>query len=145
MKKWIIILLSLIAIGAIVAVIFYKFYVNKAHKDIENADADYKLKTEVLYKEYTSTKAHADSLYNGKVVQISGKVDKIETSDTLVIAVFTFAKDDFGDAGIRCTMLKKHNEDAKKIAVGTVISVKGLCSGYNDTDVILEKCSIVKE
>ena len=122
----------------------YKFYINKPHRDIEKADPDFTLKTENLYKEYTKNKVHSDSLYNGKVIQISGKVDKIETTDSLVIAVFVFSKDDFGDAGIRCTMLPKYNNELKNIIKGTEINIKGACSGYNDTDVILEKCSLVK-
>jgi hypothetical protein len=34
--------------------------------------------------------------------------------------------------------------DVVKIAPGTVVSLKGLCAGYNDTDVILENCSLEK-
>jgi len=105
MKNWIKIVLILIGVAAITALIVYKFYINKPHKDIEKADADFTVKTENLYKEYTSNKTHSDSLYNGKVIEISGKIDKVETTDSLVILVAVFSQDDFGDAGIRCTML----------------------------------------
>lgn len=145
MNKWLKIILVLAAIGIVVAVMVYKFYINKPHPDFENLPADFKLKAEVLYNDYISDKAAADLKYNGKIVELSGKVSTIETADTLVVAVFVFKQGDFGDEGIRCTMLPKYNEETKKIAAGTDVKIKGFCSGYNETDVILEKGSLVKE
>jgi hypothetical protein len=50
----------------------------------------------------------------------------------------------FGDEGIRCTMLSKFNEKAKDLVDNTNVKLKGYCTGYNDTDVIIEKCIIVE-
>ncbi len=145
MKKWMKISLAIVAVAIISSLAVYKFYINKPHKDIEHATPDFTLNSMKLYKEYTANKKHSDSLYNGKVIELSGKVDKIEVTDSMVIAVFVFSKGDFGDEGIRCTMLPKFNEDAKKIMPGTTVNVKGACSGFNDSDVILEKCSLIKD
>ncbi len=145
MKKWLKIILILFAIGIIAAGLVYKFYINKAHPDYEKLPADFKMKAEVIYNEYVKDKKASDSIYNGKVVEISGNVAKIESVDTLVVVTFVFKQGDFGDEGIRCTMLPKYNEETKKIATGTEVKIKGFCSGYNDTDVILEKGSLVKE
>ncbi|MEI8203037.1 MAG: hypothetical protein WCH34_08510 [Bacteroidota bacterium] len=145
MNKWVKIILILFLVGIVAALLVYKFYINKPHPDYEKLPADFKLQTEVLYNEYVKDKKAADTKYNGKVVELSGKVSKIETSDTLVMITFVFKQGDFGDEGIRCTMLPKYNEETKKIASGADVKIKGFCSGYNDTDVIIEKGSLVKE
>ena len=74
-----------------------------------------------------------------------GKLSKIEASDSLVTAVFVFGQGDFGDEGIRCSMLPKYSFEAGKLQPDGEIKVKGYCTGYNETDVILEKCSIINQ
>jgi len=145
MNKWLKIALILAAIGIVAAILVYKFVINKPHPDFENLPSDYKLKAEVLYNEYVKDKAASNTKYNGKIVEITGILSNIESADTLVVAAFVFKQGDFGDEGIRCTMLAKYNEEIKIIAPGTEIKIKGFCSGFNDTDVILEKSSLVKE
>lgn len=144
MKTWIKIVLILFVIGVVAAFLIYKFYINKPHQDIEKSTADYSLTAESFFKEYTANKDSADKKYSGKVIEISGPVSKIETIDTLVVAIFVFRQGDFGDEGVRCTMLHNYDDETKKIAVGTQLRIKGFCSGYNDTDIILEKSSLVK-
>ncbi len=156
MKKWIKIILILAIAGIIAAVLVFKFYINKPHKDIENAKAEYTFKADELYTEFKSNN-NADSLYADKVIEISGSISKIETpTDSLVVAVFSQKKDTTqtntddlfaeldADGGIRCSMLFKYNEDAKKIVVSSPIKIKGLCIGKQGSDIIFEKCSIVK-
>jgi hypothetical protein len=144
MNKWLKIILIVVVLGLIAAFLVYKFYLNKSKPDIENTTAAYSLTAENLFKEYTTAKATADPKYNGKVLEITGTLAKVETIDTLVVAVFVFNQGDFGDEGIRCTMLHKYDEETKTIPAGTAVKIKGFCSGYNETDVILEKSSLVK-
>ncbi|MEI6695755.1 MAG: hypothetical protein WCO13_06785 [Bacteroidota bacterium] len=156
MKTWLKISIIVVVIGIIAAFVVYK-YINKPNMDIEKAKAEFSLKADDLYKEYTANSAKADSLYNGKVIEINGNVTTIETpSDTLVVAVFeqkqdtTQAKTDdlLGDlnanGGIRCTMLTNHCEETKKTAPNTALKIKGLCKGLAGADLIFVKCSIVK-
>jgi uncharacterized protein (DUF1330 family) len=145
MKKWIKIILVLAVLGVVSALLVYKYYINKPHPDFENLPADFKVKAEVLYKEYVSDKTAADLKYNGKVVEISGKLSTVESADTLVIATFVFKQGDFGDEGIRCTMLSKYKEEVKSIPSGSEVKIKGFCSGYNNVDVIMDKCSLNKK
>ena len=63
---------------------------------------------------------------------------------SLVIVVFEFSQGMFGPEGIRCTLLPEHNLDANGWKAGGEMLVKGFCTGYNDTDVILEKCILIK-
>jgi len=74
--------------------------------------------------------------YNGKIIEIIGKFVKIESNDSLSVVVFVFKQGDFGDEGIRCTLLPHCKQHAAQLNPGAEIHIKGLCAGYNDTDVI---------
>ena len=82
--------------------------------------------------------------YNGKVIQISGKYSGIEENDTLSVIVFSFKQGIFGDEGIRCILLTRYKNIKNNLPKDSLISIKGFCSGYNETDVILTNCSIQK-
>ncbi len=143
MNKWFKIILIFAALGIVAALVVFKFYINKAHPDYENLPPDFQLTTEALYNEYIKDKASAELKYNGKLIELNGKITNTEQVDTLIVVTFVFKQGDFGDEGIRCTLLPKYNENVKTFSTGSDIRIKGYCTGYNDTDVILEKSSIV--
>lgn len=145
MKKWIKIIGILALLGILAAVLIWFFYVNKPHRDYENADPDQIVAAEQMFTQFRSNKLMADSLYTGKVVQISGPIRKVETNDSIVVAIFIFDQGMFGDEGIRCWMLPNQHAGLKDYKVNSIITIKGYCTGYNDTDIIIEKSSIVKE
>jgi uncharacterized membrane protein len=145
MKTWMKILLALFVIGLLAAFLVYKYVYNKQHPDYENIEASVKLSTTDLYRAFKNSKESATRQYGGKVIAITGKLSKVETADTLVTAVFVFEQGMFGDEGIRCTMLKKFNEPANRLQPDGDVTIKGYCTGYNDTDVILEKCSLITQ
>jgi hypothetical protein len=145
MKKLLKIGLVLSVIGIIAAVLVWKFYINKPHEDIDNATPAYSLSTEEIWKQYTSDLKNADSLYTGKVIELSGSLSGVYKNDSLVSVIFVMAADSmFGDKTIGCQMYKKHNVEAAALAVGAKVKIKGFCTGYNDTDLIFNKCSIIK-
>ena len=144
MKNWIKILIGLAVVGMIVAFLGYKFVYNKQHPNYENMEADFKIGAKDLYEAFKTDAATAGQKYNGKVVEISGVASNVEAVDSLVVAVFAFEDGMFGSQGVRVTMLPKFNDGIKNHASVEEIVLKGFCSGYNDTDVIIEKGSIVK-
>jgi len=143
MKLWIKIALVLVLIGIIVALLVFKFIINKPHQDYEKATPDYTLNAGALYDECKTNKENSNKLYSGKIIEITGKLTRVESVDTLTIAVFSFEQDMFGEKGIRCTMSKKQSTDAKKLKPDGIVRIKGYCTGYNGTDVIIEHCSLV--
>jgi hypothetical protein len=145
MKTWLKILIGLFVLGIIAFFVVYKFVYNKPHPDYETMNADYTLGARDIYQAFRDSRDAATRQYNGKVIEITGKLSKIEASDSLVVAVFVFNQGMFGDEGVRCTMLKKFNDGAKKLQPDGDVRVKGYCTGFNDTDVILEKCSIITQ
>ncbi len=144
MKKWLIVLLVLFVLGLTGAGLVYKYIYNKPHRNFEMAKPDFVLPAKELFESYRNMRKDAEQKFNGKVLDISGKLKSVEVSDSLVIVVFTFAEGLFGDEGIRCTMLPKYNAEAEDLSPDAAIEIKGYCTGYNDTDVILEKCSLIK-
>jgi len=145
MKMWIKILIGLLIFGTIAAICAYYFLYNKPHPDFEKMEAAFTIPAQELYLAYTTNKTEADKKFTGKIISITGLLKKIEAPDSLVIAVFVFEQGDFGDEGIRCTFLSKFGEQANKLIPEAEVKLKGFCTGFNDTDVILEKCSILTQ
>jgi hypothetical protein len=144
MKAWIKVVLILFIIGLTAAILIWFFVINKPPQNIEKSKVAFTLNAKELYDSYKNDKRKSDSLYNDKVIVIAGVLSKVEKSDSLVIADFTFETDPmFGDKGVRCTMLPKYNLSMSHAMPGTQIKIKGQCKGYAD-DVILEHCSVLK-
>lgn len=144
MRKWIIIAISLLVLGIIGAGIGYKYVYNKPHRDFDQATPDHVLSSAELFSSYLTDRTASENKYNGKVIQISGKLTSLEHTDSLHIVVFAMQEGMFGDEGIRCTLLPKYAGEAHNYSSNDLIMLKGYCTGYNDTDVILEQCSILK-
>jgi len=144
MKLWIKIIFVLIVLGFIGAILVYFFIYNKPHPDIEKMEPAYSVSAEDLYNSFISNRKVSEEKYNGKVIEITGILSKIEASDSTVIIVFVFNQGMFGDEGIRCSVLEKFHSEARSLQPESMVRIKGYCSGYNDTDVILEQSAIVK-
>jgi len=143
MKKWLKIIGVLAGIGIVAAVLFFVFVINKSHPDYEKEDAAYILEAKVLFDQYRSGFEATNEKYLGKVIQITGNLNKVELADSATIAIFVFEEGMFGDEGIRCTMMSKFNDQCKLHPINTEITIKGYCTGYNETDVVLSHGSIV--
>ena len=145
MKKIVKIGIILAVIGVIAAAFIWKFYVNKPHDDIDKATPAYSMTTEEIWKSYNANLKTADSIYTGKVIEITGNLSRIDKNDSLVSVIFVMDADPmFGDKTISCQMYKKHNDEAASLVKGSSVKIKGFCTGYNDTDIIFNKCSIIK-
>ena len=144
MKKWLKFLLVLGFLGIVAVFLIYKFYINKPHPDFEAAVPEYVISANDLFDQYVKDKSSADKLYTGKVIQIEGILSKKDVNDTNVYLIFVYNEGMFGDEGIRCRLLPKYNRLAtEEIEINSDIEIKGFCAGYNETDVILDKCSIL--
>jgi hypothetical protein len=144
MNRWLKILLILIIIGVIAAILVFVFVYNKPHADYEKMEPDYRLSASELYNSFKTNAVEAQKIYNGKVLEINGSMTKFESNDTMVTAIFVFNQGVFGDEGIRCVMLPSYFDDIRKMHPGFNCKIKGFCAGFNDPDVILEQCSVIK-
>lgn len=130
-----------ILLGIIGAIAVY-LYVNKPHPDYAGLEPDYTLRAESLYYEFKENPESAAAKYNGKMIKITGKPYSTEKADTMLIIVYAFEEGLFGAEGIRCSVLPEFKKKINENNFSDDFSIKGFCVGYNDTDVILEKCSI---
>lgn len=142
MKLWLKILLGLIVTGLAAAVLVYQFYYNKPHKNYEKEKPALSVRAKQLFTEYLQNQPLADKKYLDKLVEIEGTIMRVETVGSLVVVVFAYQVGPLGDEGIRVTMLESYNEGSKKLNVFRPVKLKGVCQGYNGTDVIFEKGSI---
>lgn len=143
MKKIGLIAIVLVILAGAAAFIVYKYVYNKPHPDYVKEKADLTLAAKRLWTDYSMNKAIADPKYTGKIIEIKGSIMRVETVKNLVIVVFAYKKGEFGDEGIRVTMLPDYNQAAKGINPFKDVRIKGLCTGYNGQDVIMENGSII--
>jgi len=142
MKKLLKIGAGLAVLGILAAVYVWFFVYNKPHRDYQNAEADFIVSAETCYNQYAGN-AEKSKQYLDKVLQVEGIPSSIESTDSTVIVVFAFSSGMFGDEGIRCIMLPNQHDKTNNLVLTENISIKGYCTGYNGTDVILEHCSLV--
>ena len=139
-RFWLILALVVGIAGVVVAYLMY----NKPHPDYTDMDAEHTLSAAALYKAFLSDTEGSNALYTGKVIQISGSLTGIEALDSTAIAVFAIEQGMFGEQGVRCTFHPEHAGEMSGIRSGDEVAIKGFCTGYNETDVILEKCVIIQ-
>jgi uncharacterized protein (DUF1330 family) len=136
------IFLVILFIGVIAGLLVFQFVYNKSHPDYEKEVALFTLEAQELLDEYRNSNAEANEKYTGTVIQVRGEIDKIEQNDSLTVAVIALSEGLFGDEGIRCTMLPEYSKQLEQMALPKYVVIKGLCVGYNDTDVVMEHCSL---
>ncbi len=134
MKKVLIILLVLSAVGAGVGYYMY----NKPVASLEKKKADVEVTASMLIEDYEADEKAANDKYLGKVVQVSGKVSgiteeegrkkvQLETASPMSLVICELETG--GETG--------------DLKAGDEAVFKGLCSGYL-SDVILVQTTIVK-
>lgn len=144
MKRWLKVLILLVFAGFITGFLVYRYIYNKPHPDYEKAKPHHSLSARSLYEAFLNDEKGASEKFNGKVIEIDGMLSKVETNDNLVIAVFEFSEGIFGAEGVRVTMLPAYHETILNYETGQQVNLKGLCTGFNGSDVIMEKGSVVK-
>ena len=143
MKKIGLIALILLILAGAAAFVVYKYVYNKPHPDYVKEKANLSIAAKRLWTDYSMNKEIADPKYTGKIIEVEGSIMRVEVAGDLVIVVFAFRKGDFGDEGIRVTMLPAYHQAAKAINPFKQVKIKGHCTGYNGQDVIMEDGSIV--
>ena len=127
MKKTLKIVLFVIVIGACVgAFVAYKMW-NKPFDDVTEMDG-IKVNADVLYKAFETNEQTANTTYVGKVVEVSGTVGDIETSDSIARVILTFPDAMMG--AVRVTLDTRHLADAKAVKTGDQATFKGFCNGF---------------
>lgn len=144
MKKYLRIFAMLAATGMLAGIFVYVFVINKSHPDYAAARAEYTLSTGEIFEAYRSDQAAASSLYDGKIVELTGQLTAIEKADNEVYLCFVLDEGLFGPEGVRLHLLKSENNKVSTLQQGEWVRIKGYVTGYNETDVLLEHGSLVQ-
>ncbi len=127
---------------------------NKPHRDVQSANADYRLSTSEIVSEYLTDKDAANKKYlaadgDSKILEITGVVSKISedfNGQKVVLLAGAEAK-----AGVSATFTSETNSSLSNVQVDQTITIKGVIrSGASyDEDlgmyehVLIEKSDIV--
>jgi hypothetical protein len=124
------------AIGGFVA---YKMW-NKPHADASEMEG-IKVTAIDLYKAFETNEQQANTIYVGKVLEISGAVAEIENTDSIARVIFSVPDATFGS--VRVSIDKRHLDDVKSLSPSQNIVIKGFCSGFL-TDVEIKDGVVMK-
>lgn len=133
--------LFLISISILILIIGYQFINalnSSSEKNLENEIAELVLDSRDLLNAFTKNEEKSDSLYAGKILEISGIVKEVtflNNRNTLIL---------YGNSnenGIICDLNPNQKEKLKHIKKHQKVFVKGICKGFLK-DVILLNCTI---
>lgn len=141
--KWIRVLIVSLLVFLGVGFYIYHFVYNKAHPDYQQLQADVEISAVDMFNDFKTDAQKSALQYNGKMILVSGVLTRVEKADSTSIAYFVLDEGMFGDEGVRINLL---SDQAGKLSdqIGSTVKIKAFCSGFNDTDVILEHGSIQK-
>jgi hypothetical protein len=111
---------------------------NKPVASLEKKKADVEVSADEIIAAYEADENAANGVYNGKVVQVTGKVSAVtEEAGTRKIQLETSNP----MALIICEM--ETGTETGDVMAGNMVSIKGMCTGYL-SDVILVQCTLAK-
>lgn len=140
MKKWKKILFGFLII--ILAAAGYGLYLyKKKPADVRTLAAKYELSAALLAADFNADETAANKKYLDKVISVKGSVSDIMVDSSNQATVFL----DSGDplVAVTCSFYDDEATTARSIPKGTVVTIKGMCTGKL-TDVVLNKCSVCK-
>ena len=121
---------------------------NRTYKDFSDVKADIKIATNDLIKEFETNDSAANNKYLDKTLETWGNLKDITKDDagyyTLILG------DTTSMSSVRCSMDSTHQKDAATVPLGSSVTVRGACTGFNKdemgigSDVILNRCVIIK-
>ena len=107
-------------------------------KNLENEIAALSLHANELLQNYSANEEKSDSLYTGKVIEITGTIKEItflNKRNTVIL------NSNFETFGVICDINPNQKEKINQLKTHQKIRVKGICKGFLK-DVILLNCSI---
>lgn len=108
------------------------FYVNRKTQSLTDSKTDFKISAVKFLEEYSSDQVLSDKKYLGKVIQVQGNLKEIERDDK---GSLTFVLGDLTSmSSVRCSIDTTVVIDESAYPVGTAVSLKGECTGFNADD-----------
>lgn len=121
---------------------------NRTHRDTSRLQPDFSVIASDFIKEFTDNERSSNKKYMDKVVEVNGIVKEIGHDEK---GIFSLAMGDTSElSSVRCSLDSLHSKEVAGIKRGAVVSMKGICTGFNadellGSDVILVRCVFVKK
>ncbi len=120
----------------------YAYYeYNRKAPDLINKEAVENTTASLILSDYTNNEDSANKKYLGKIIQVKGTITEIQNQQDTSITILL--GDTLQTGNVSCLMDSKHLESVRKLTLGNVVNVKGICTGFL-MDVELNRCVIVK-
>jgi tRNA_anti-like len=141
------VVLPLLLILAAAAFYIYKEY-NRTHKDTAKIKPDYAVSAIELVKEFETNEQVSNKKYWDKVIRVEGMVKELAKDDKGFYSIIL--GDTASMSSVRCSVDSVHSNEAAAVKQGSIIAVKGICSGFNademlGSDVILVRSVVDKK
>ncbi len=144
-KKYLIFIICLLVVvaGGWYAYIEY----NRKNKDLTTVKTDLILDAFALIKAYEKDSATANKQYVDKIITVKGSVTNIDSDDNPVV-IFLGHADLM--SSVKCSMDSIYENHYKTIKTGSMVIIKGICTGgiVSDlglgTDVTLNRCVVTQ-
>lgn len=125
----------------------YKEY-TRTNKSLTNIKADYKLKVNELITAFETNEQQANQQYLDKIIAVSGTIKEIYKDDDGNYSVILGEQESM--SSVRCAMDSTQHKVAARLLMGSEVTIKGACTGFNaddllGSDVILNRCVIEKK
>ncbi len=131
-------ILVILAIVLLAAAIYGWEEYHRRHPDTAGITAAFTTTAPVLLKAFRDDENKANTLYNDKVINVSGIVVKVERNDSTQTVQLDGQS---GMGGIICEFEAMHNSELKALQPGQHVSIKGVCTGML-MDVVLIRCAL---
>jgi hypothetical protein len=131
-----VLLLLMIAVAGFLG---YRSY-NRKLQNLENVVPRQRVTAENLTYQYEHDEEKANRLFLGVVIQVTGRVAEISYKPGVYCNIMIGNTDDLHR--VSCMLDTNQFEKIANYAVGSIITIKGYCTGYL-VDVELNRCIIV--
>jgi hypothetical protein len=124
----------------------YKEYTRKV-KDLSKVKAQVKMHAKDLITAFEKNESEANTHYLDKIIAVKGMIKAVEKDDKGYYAVVIGEGNSM--SSVRCSMDTVHQDEVAVLSAGTVITMKGACTGFTadellGSDVILNRCVVDK-
>lgn len=116
----------------------WKFSLDSSNKDLYKEKAELIVSVDELVNAYTNNEEKSDSLYAGKIMEVSGSIKEITFLNDRTTVIL---KSNTHNFGIICDINPNEKEKIPHLKQHQSVTVKGICKGFLK-DVILLNCTI---
>lgn len=121
-----------VAVAFIVIAAAAYFYVNRKTQSLTDSRPDYKISAIKFLEEYSADQVLSDKKYLGKILQVDGNLKAIDVDDSGFLTFVLGEADTM--SSVRCSVDTTLVLDQSAYKIGSVVSLKGECTGFNAND-----------